>query len=226
MNKRLDSKGAAVEDWLENPKAVERKKIEAEERARIEAEGLEPWGRAKIERELSRISKQSTDQEFMRTRLNLSEVDLSGQDLSGLDLSGANLHGAKLVGADLSGCRLVGANLSNAIMTGASLEKANAVDANFSSACLCSTKSGKTHFMGANLSDACFEGNVGIDIVEKKATPAEVLLSAKDQSLGARAVVVYDDTGKGGAKVLYLGDTLSQANITGMRSVCRSRGKS
>jgi uncharacterized protein YjbI with pentapeptide repeats len=224
---RVDRDGNLVWDVLENPKAVERKKREAEEKARLEAEANEPWSRAKVERELGRLALKPPvavmDGREIFDRLNLHGVDLSGLDLSGLDLSGANMHGANLTAANLSNCRLVESNLSEALLTGASIENANAVGANLSKSCLCSAKIGKTHLMAVNLSDCCYQETDGLDLVEKPLTPAEDRAAKYKQSEGFRVDTVTDQ--KGAVKFVYVGSRMEKANITGMKSTCQRRGK-
>lgn len=225
--RRFDSDGEVVEDVMENPKAVERKLREANDRARLEAESKEPWSRAKVERELGRLAlKPRTtviDGREIFDRLNLHGVDLSGLDLSGLDFSGVNMHGANLTGSILSGCRLVDANLCEATLTGAAFEQANAFGANLNKACLCAAKIGKTHFMTANLSESCCEATEGLDIVTNPLTPAEAAAAKYKQAEGFRVEILYDDKEQGNARVLYVGATLEKANISSMKTVCQRR---
>lgn len=216
--------GSIANDVDENPKYLSRVDREAADRARLVAEQAEPWGRAKIERELSRLSAQESltviNGEPIKDTINLHGVDLSGQDLSGIDLSRANLHGANLSGSKLSGARLVGTNLHGANLSGAVLDGVNAVEANFHGACLCRADVSKTHFMKANLSETCHEATAGLDINEKTMTPAETALAKYRQSEGFRVSISIDE-----GLVRYYGDTLKESNVTGMASLCKRKPK-
>jgi len=219
---RIGQDGQPAVDWDVNPKHLARLEREAAERTRLEAEQAEPWGRAKIERELARLSEKGSlgvvNGREVKNSLNLHGVDLSGQDLSGLDLSGANLHGAKLAGAKLTGCRLVGSNLHGADLSGAALDGANAVGANLHGACLCGAQVGKTHFMSANLSECCHEGADGLDVEVKPLTAAENTVARRRQADGVRAHIDVD-----AGVVRYFGDTLNGANVTEMSAKCKRK---
>ena len=232
--KRVGPDGEPVQDIAINPKAIERKAREAEERSRLAAGAAEPWSRAKVERELARAAAAESpgvvNGQEVRNSANMHGADLSGLDLSGLDLSRTNLHSANLAGAKLTGCRLVGANLNDADLSDAEMEDVNAVEANFHGACLCGAKVEKTHFMKANLSGCCYEAVDGLDIEEKPLTPAEGkkarslvgmfrrFLGSDDgaPSSGVRASVLIDE-----GKVRYCGQTLEGANLTGMKPLCK-----
>lgn len=219
---RLLSDGSIAQDVAVNPKYLARLDLETSEQARLKAEQEEPWGRAKIERELARLASQKSviamGGREIKHPIDLHGVDLSGQDLSGVDLSYANLHGAKLVGTKLTGARLVNANLHGADLTGAALDGVNAVEANFHGACFCKADVSKTHLMKANLSEVCHEDSSGLDIVENPMTPAEVGQARYRQSEGFRVDISTD-----GGKVRYFGDTLKGANVSGMSSVHKKR---
>jgi uncharacterized protein YjbI with pentapeptide repeats len=235
-NPRIDlNTGIEATDVNVNPKAVERKQREAEERDRLAAEATEPWSRAKVERELARAAASESfgvvNGQEIRNSANLHGVDLAGLDLSGLDLSRANLHGAKLVGTNLNGARLVGANLHDADLGDAQMEDVNAVEANFHGACLCGSKVAKTHFMKANLSECCHEATSGLDIEEKPLTAAEEKKARSFMGM-VRRLFGYDEDASGQArasisteegKVRYYGETLENANVSGMKAVCKRR---
>jgi uncharacterized protein YjbI with pentapeptide repeats len=219
---RFHADGSILEDIKENPLHLARVQREANEKEKLEAEALEPWSRAKVERTLARAASEGVlgvvNGQEVKSDANFHGADLSGLDLSGLDLSRANLHGAKLAGAKLSGCRLVNANLHEADLSGASIDGANAVEANFHGACLCGSNVDKTHFMKANLSECCREATDGIDIEEKPLTAAEDKVARYRQSEGFRAHILTDE-----AVVRYYGATLEGANVHGMKTTCKRR---
>lgn len=222
MGQRIGPDGLPAEDVLVNPKYLERIGRETKERQKLESEAAEPWSRAKLERELARLSTQKPsyviDGVEIKSGLDLHGADLSGLDLSGLDLSRSNMHGAKLAGSNLANCRLVGTNLHGADLSGTDMSGVNAVEANLHGACLCDANVSKTHFMKANLAEACHEDVSGLDIVEKPMTPAETAQARHRQSEGFRVNVSTDD-----GTVRYFGDTLSGANVAGMSRVHKKR---
>lgn len=219
--------GTKAVDVTENPKRAERVAREAAEKLEREQELRSPWSRERVELHLARALGEGVlgfvNGQEIRTDADFHGADLSGLDLSGLDFSRANMHGTNLVGAKLSGCRLVGANLHEAELRGAAMDNVNAVEANFHGACLCGANVGKTHFMKANLCESCCEATEGLGIVEKPLTPAEASAAKYKQAEGFRVDISYGD--KGGARVLYVGSTLENANISGMTSECKRRKK-
>jgi uncharacterized protein YjbI with pentapeptide repeats len=221
---RFHADGTVLEDAKENPLHLGRVKLEAEKKAAVEAEALEPWSRSKVERTLALAGADGVlgvvNGQEVRADANFHGADLSGLDLSGLDLSRANLHGTKLIGTKLSGCRLVGANLHEADLSGAEIENVNAVEANFHGACLCGAQVDKTHFMKANLSESCHEGTDGLDIEEKPLTAAEAQVAKYRQSEGFRANVHVDE-----GVVRYYGSSLEEANVHGMKTACKRSRK-
>lgn len=219
---RLDGFGKAVEDVLVNPKAVERKKREAEERARLEEEQASPWTRERVERELARVSREGVftvfDGKEVRHRANFQGHDFSGLDLSGLDLSEVNLDSAKLTGANLSGCLMTSTNLHGADLDGANLENINAQSANFHGACLCRTKISDANLRKANCYGACYEDSQGFDVEERPLTQNEEVSAKRKQSEGYKVQIIESEL-----KVRYFGETLEGANVTGIASVCNRR---
>jgi uncharacterized protein YjbI with pentapeptide repeats len=219
---RVDRDGNLVWDALENPKAVERKKREAQEKARLEVEANEPWSRAKVERELGKLALKPptavVDGKESFDHLNLHGADLSGLDLSGLNLSRVNMHGADLSGADLTGCLLTEANLHGANLDGAILEKTNAQSANFHDACLCRTKISDANLRKSNLSNVCYENSQGFDINEKPLTDKEQLSAKRKQAEGFKVQIVESEL-----KVKYFGGTVEGANVAGMTTSCKRR---
>lgn len=222
--KRIGRDGKPEEDVSVNPKAEDRKRREAQERSRVEAESKEPWSRTRIEREIARVREASRRSQSITLpngvtvgpQVNLHEADLSGLDLSGLVLAGANLHGANLSGADLTGASLAGANLHGANLEAAKLKGCDLSRAVLQQSCLCWSDLSESTLLKSNLSDCCHQNVVGLDLKEAKLTAAELQAAKRRQAEGYR-INIHEDRGV----ALHYGPQLVDANVEGMSSTCK-----
>lgn len=190
---RIGNDGLLAQDLTENPKALERKAREAQERAALEAEAAAPWSRDKIGRMLDKLGKMEPihlNGQDQPRQLNLHGVELpDGIDLTGLDLSHTNMHGLKARRARFSGSNLQSVNAHGAKLRECFFDGAESMESiNLCQACL-----GGSSFIGieaegsgggvlgdekwskgltsANLSESCCHGTVrGLDIQDHELT--------------------------------------------------------